>query len=280
MDDVKSLFRYLEIINNEVEFKIHQIQVSVSKLQDIYESIRPVEVNTPQENEVVANILNIVKGNSPKEERKPKEQPPSPFDQFQEALKQFQSIKELNRERYSRRFVTSISNYSQKTPAHSINRLLPSVRRLNKELDKILSYNIEQPALECKALYGTERASTVAESFEKAFEDFKDNQKLEFPFKEKEEAKFQKQVKQQNPNKEFEFISDLTPKQFSALYKLRGDARLELIKRRIKEKAEEVLIPLFRKESDLDKIEKLKVASKAFMILTESPQSYALVSDV
>ena len=52
-ESFSSLYTYLSILEAELDLKIKQTMLDVKKLQDIYETIKPVEDTAPKENKQV-----------------------------------------------------------------------------------------------------------------------------------------------------------------------------------------------------------------------------------
>lgn len=269
----KSLHSYLSILEAELDSRIKQTMVDVRKLQDIYEAIRPVEDKTPKINQKIAKLLDLAKGkNSPDIYEKPA--PSDPYVEFQEALEAFNQIPGKKSKDISMKFANRILTFVSKTEAHVIHRLVPAARSLNREMDQILHYDLNQPSFALRASYATEKLEKVIEAFEKELSPFELNH-APCSFREKPEVIEQQKKKQHKISPTFDSFASLKIKELSSIFRKRGEARKSLIDRRIKEKIEEVFMPLIRSD-DIDDMEKLKLASKFFPLLSNT-RSYALV---
>lgn len=278
---LRCLCKYLEIINSELETRIRQTQSDVSKMQDIFETINPIVHDVePKENEEVAELLSKAKGVEVKEV-KPKMVVVEPFEQFQQCLKEFSEIPALKREQFPKKFLSSVMEHTRKTPAHVFDRLTPCIRRLTQELDKVLKTDMEQEALAFKATYVMERAAVVADVFENEISCFEKIEELDVPFTEQEEKKKEEKIEGKSIVDTMETVANFSQKQLSTLYRLRGEARSSLIMARIREKVEEVMLPLLEnKKMQKDPMTYLRIASKGFNILSVDPRSYAVIADV
>jgi hypothetical protein len=280
-DDFRSLCTYLEMISSELEGRIHQTQADVAKMQEIYEVLQPTPnaAPEPKENEEIAKLIHRVRGT----EMKPKVEKPvaaDPFAQFQDALQQFSGIPVLRRDQFCRKFVASVASQTRKTSAHLISRIIPCAMRLNQELDRVLGYDLKQPNLAYRAGLTVEKAQKVATGFRENIEKVGGFEDADTPINERPESATEKR-----PNRavaeHFETIADFSQKQLSQLYKLRGRARAALVMARIQEKTEEVFLPFLRERQEKGDIEAvaLRIASKGFVMLSDDPISYAVISE-
>lgn len=274
-----SLYAYLSLLESELDLKIKQTMVDVKKLQDIYETIRPTEDNTPKENKQITQLINLAKGIDAEDESEKKE-PPDPFIEFQKALEDFNKIPGKKHKELSQDFINRILDFTPKTEAHVIHSLLPCIKSLNHELDLILQYDMDQPSFNFRACYETERSITVIQAFERELENFEKMKFIECPFREKSERYIQKKKKQHQISPSFESFASLKIKQLSAIFRKRGEARKTLVDSRIRDKLGEVLLPFLQSESEeIDDLQKLKTAAKFFPILANNNQTYALIID-
>lgn len=273
-----SFHSYLSLLEAELDLKIRQTMVDVKKLQDIYETIKPVEDTAPKENKQVAQLINLAKGIDIQDDME-KQAPPDPFSEFQKALEDFNKIPGKKHKELSQDFVNRVLDFTPKTEAHLIHSLLPCVKSLNHELDMILQYDMNQPSFNLRACYETERAESVVQAFEKELEDFNEMSNIDCPFREKTERFSEKKNnKQHQISPSFESFASLKIKQLSAIFRKRGEARKSLINSRIKEKLGEILIPYLQSDSnEIDDLQKLRTAAKFFPILANNNQSYALI---
>ena len=267
------------MLNSELEMNIRRTQSDVSKMQDIYEAMRPVQVDTePQENEEIARLLSQAKGEEFKS-KAVKTEVLTPFEQFQECLRQFNEIPALKRDGFSRKFITGVCEFTKKTPAHLFERLVPCIRRLNTELDKILKADLENQVSAFRATYALERAEAVADAFENEVAEFEEIEELDIPFVERLEKPHEEEKHVKPISSHLETVANFSQKQLSALYRLRGDAREALIMSRIREKTEEVIIPLLERRTLTRRETLMRIASRAFAVLSVDPRSYAVVSN-
>lgn len=278
--NLRCLCRYLEIINSELETRIRQTQSDVAKMQDIFETINPIVHDVePKENEEIAELLNKAKGVEMKE-TKPKPVIVEPFEQFQQCLKEFSEIPALKRDQFPKKFISGLVEHTRKTPAHLFERLTPCIKRLNQELDKVLKTDMEQEALAFKATYVMERAGVVADAFENEISCFEKIEEIDIPFTEREEKKEEEKIQGKSIVDTMETVANFSQKQLSTLYRLRGEARSSLMMARIREKVEEVILPLLEnKKVQKDKLAYLRIASRGFNILSVDPRSYAIVTE-
>jgi hypothetical protein len=276
-----ALCSYLEMINSELDTKIRETQSDVAKMQEIAEAMRPAPSSEPKENARVGRLINLEKGIGPKE-KPDRPAPLDPFAQFEEALAQFNSIKALHRDQYSRRFLANLSSYTPKTTAHALARLLPCAKRLGQEFDKVLAFDLDQPSAGFRAKLVVEKGPLVIERFAQEIQNLGLSRPLQPPGREKAEAQDNSKPLSRPISTHFETIAKLSEKQLSNLYRLRGTARKELMMVRMREKIEETIVPLLEDEGDelLDDVGTLKLASQAFVLLSTDPRRYALVSDV
>ena len=274
----RSLYSYLSILESELDFSIRQTMADVRKLQDIYETIKPVEDNTPKENKEITQLLNLANGITPNDKESEKPLPPDPYKEFQEALEAFNKIPGKKHKELSHDFISRLSDFTPKTEAHVLHKLVPCARALNHELDMILKYDMEQPSFCLRATYGTEKAVSVMKAFEKELENFQDMKKIDCPFKEKFQQEQKPKPKQRQISTQFETFANLKLKQLSSIFKKRGEARKTLITYRIREKLEEVLLPyLHSSNENIEEIQKLRTAAKYFPILANNPRAYSLI---
>jgi hypothetical protein len=268
------------MINGELETRIRQTQRDVAKIQDVYEAIRPAPNPhpKPKENEDVAKLISLVHGTEMKTKVE-RPAPTDPFTQFQDALHHFVEIPVLRREQYSRRFLSSLVNHTRKTPAHVLSRLPACLRRLNQELDKALRCDLEQPSIAFRASLTVERAESVLEGMARHMEAIGGFHEIEPAIRERSEREVQK-TPTKAQSEQFETIADFTPKQLCGLYRMRGQARAELMLARIREKMEEVVIPFVkeRESETAEDIPMLKAAAIAYTMLSGDPRSYALIT--
>ena len=277
--DLRSLCKYLEMLNSELEMNIRRTQSDVSKMQDIYEAIRPFQIETePKENEEIARLISQAKGEEFKA-KAAKTQALEPFEEFQQCLKQFNEIPALKRDQFSRKFINGVAEFTQKTPAHLFDRLVPCVKRLNAEFDKVLKADMDQPAAAFRATYATERAEAVADAFENEVAEFESIEEIDVPINERKEKPKDEENHVKPISSHLETVANFSQKQLSTLYRLRGDAREALIMSRIREKTEEVVLPILTARSLTRRETLMKIASRAFAILSIDPRSYAVVSD-
>jgi hypothetical protein len=277
-----ALCGYLEMINSELDLKILETQSDVAKMQEIAEAMRPAPSSEPKENAGVGRLINLERGIEAKD-KPDRPAPLDPFAQFEEALAQFNNIKALHRDQYARRFLANLSSYTRKTMAHSLARLVPCARRLNQEFDRILAFDLDQLSAGFRAKLVLEKSPLVIEGFEKEIADLGLSQQLQPPAREKTETHDTPKPQTRPIPTHFETIAKLSEKQLSNLYQLRGTARKELILARMREKIDEIMVPLLENEGNdepVDDIGTLKLASQAFVLLSTDPRRYALVSDV
>jgi hypothetical protein len=279
--DLRCLCTYLEMISSELEGRIRRTQADVAKMQEICEVLQPTANAPPEpkENEEIAKLIRRVRGT----ETKPKIERPAPADpfaQFQDALRQFGSVPVLHRDHYCRKFIANVASQTRKTSAHLISRIVPCATRLNQELDKALRYDLEQPGLAYRAALIVKKAEKVTSAFAETIEKVGGFESVDPPINERSEA-----PTEERPTRpvieQFETIADFSQKQLGQLYKLRGRARAALIMARIREKAEEVVLQFLRErqeKGDVDAVA-LRIASKGFIMLSNDPASYAVISD-
>ena len=274
-----SFYTYLSLLESELDLKIKQTMLDVKKLQDIYETIKPVEDIAPKENKQITQLINLAKGIDMQDESE-KQLPPDPFSEFQMALDEFNKIPGEKHKELSQDFVNRVLDFTPKTEAHVIHSLLPCIKSFNHELDMILQYDMNQPSFNFRACYEMERAVSVVQAFERELENFEQMSFVECPFREKIEHPLEKKNKQHQISPSFESFASLKIKQLSAIFRKRGEARKTLINSRIREKLEEVLLPFLQSDSEeIDDLQKLRTAARFFPILANNNQSYALVVD-
>jgi hypothetical protein len=279
-DGLLALCAYLEMLNSELELKIRETQSDVAKMQEIADAMRPAPSSEPKENPRISRLISLEKGIDPKEKPE-KPSPLEPFAQFEDALRQFNGIKALHREQYSRKFLAKLSSYTRTTPVHSLIRVLPCAKRLHQEFDRILSVDVTQPNAALRASLLLDRSPSVIESLDTEIESMGLGKAVDVFLKEKAEVEPAAKAERPIPT-HFETIANFSEKQLSNLYRMRGKARRELILARIREKIEEVLIPFLQEYGDGDETYSvsLKLASQCFLLLSSDPRSYALISNV
>jgi hypothetical protein len=266
------------MLNHEIESRVHQVQKDVSKLQEVDEAIRPHPNRRPcaHENEDVARLISLVHGT----EFKAKAERPAPADplaQFQDALRQFTAIPAFRREQHPRRFLAAVHNHTRKTPAHVLARLAPCLQRLDQELDKVLRYDIGQPAFAHRAVRIVGGAERAVSAITREMQIIGGFEQIEPTVRESARA-LQRRAKGKESAERFETVADFKEKQLCALYRLRGRARAELVLARIREKMEEVVLPLLADKRNEADILGLRIASRVYTMLANDSRSYAVVA--
>ena len=280
-----NLCKYLEKCEKELNDEILKTQTEVMKLQDILDSISPVPVSEPKEEvRVIHPNANrkVFRGFDYKNVQPVVEQPKEEmYMDFLDLLDQYKAMPKFDRSHLADRFTKRLMDYSRMTAAHLYDRMCPLVKILNNKLDNILDADISQDNIRFRARYSTNWAIKVDKEFERLYVELGLNRKTDVLAREKvpEEKKPQKEKK--NTESPFEILANLTPKQLNSLYKLRGDARRNLMSSIMKERAESAFLPFLKnydtQSSDEETKSFLNAAKKGFLILSHDPKSYALV---
>lgn len=307
-ENTTTLCAYLEMIEEEIIDRIKKANNDVQTLEEIYERIRPIE--KPKEKQPDPTIDQLL-CKAHKAEFKPtqqtKKEKDDPFTIFSNLVKDFNRIPYLKRESLSHKFIKSLSGFTKITPAHVFHRGIPCIKRLNQELDNVLKCDLDQPAQSFRAAYTTDRAKDISEKLEDFINSFESYETVDPITQEKKDMVKNLNTGKKTFEQQFDMIADIPPKKLTNLYRLRGQARSSLIMARIREKVEEVLIPLIESidlvaEEDIPDIKhyrtlfdwywdnepdsirkeitKLKMASLGFIIVSEDCRSYALIKNI
>lgn len=278
---------YLERAEKELADSILKTQNEVMKLQDILDTISPVPVSEPKEEERPVRAQQnrkVFRGFDYKLPAPVVEEKTDTYGEFLDYLDQYKSLPKLDREHFADRFTKRVMDYSRMTAAHLYNRMTPLIHELNKSLDKVLDSDLTQDNLRFRARYTTNRATKVVKEFERLNQEFSLLKRVEVLSREKEIEDPNKKANQDKNKKEddpFEIVANLTPKQLNSLYRLRGSARRNLMSSIIKEKAEAAIMSFLRntdqRASEEETLDVLSAARRGFLILAHDPRSYALI---
>ncbi|KAK8842061.1 hypothetical protein M9Y10_026283 [Tritrichomonas musculus] len=277
---------YLERAEKELDDSILKTQNEVMKLQDILDTISPVPVSEPKEDEKPVRPQQnrkVFRGFDYKLPAPVVEDKVDHYGEFLDYLDQYKSLPKLDREHFAERFSKRVMDYSRMTAAHLYNRLTPLIYELNKSLDKVLDSDLTQDNLRFRARYTTNRATKVVKEFERLNQEFSLLKRVEVLSREKELEDPNKNAKKSKKQEDdpFEIVANLTPKQLNSLYRLRGSARRNLMSSIIKEKAEASFMSFLRnidqRASEEEQLDVLSAARRGFLVLAHDPRSYALI---
>jgi hypothetical protein len=274
---------YLERTTKELDDKVHATQSEVMKLQDILDTISPVPVSEPKEEVKAARVQTnrkVFRGFDHKVAQQPVASSMNPFQDFVDLLQDYNALSKFDRSHNADRFTKRILDFSRTTAAHLHVRMVPCVQRLSSELDKVLDYDISQPALKFRAKYTTDKARQVVAEFDKLIQEFGLFRRAEVLSREQalEEPVKKVIVAVENP---FETLANFTPKQLNTFYALRGNARRSLLSTTIKEKVESGFMSFLRahatSDDETEEVHVLRAAQRAYMILSHDSKAYGLV---
>ncbi|KAH0794887.1 hypothetical protein GPJ56_001164 [Histomonas meleagridis] len=257
-------------------------------MQEILDKISPNPVSEPKEEARPQRFQNrkVFRGFDYKVTPQVAQRSLDPYNEFLDALEEYKKIPNTNRSQLSLRFAKRVMDFSRMTPAHMHQRLIPCIKRLDKELDKILNYDTEKPNLRFRAKYTTEKAIQTVHQYEDLIKELGLLRKTSVISCEMELSNTkntEEKPKKVKTDSQYEVIANFTPRQLNSLYALRGNARRSLVDASIKEKAQNVFFGFFDEvkndiyESDELVIDVLRAAQRSFIILSNDQRSYAIV---
>jgi hypothetical protein len=144
----------------------------------------------------------------------------------------------------------------------------------------VLRYDLKQPTFAYRAGLSVDKGLKVATGCAEAIETVYGFECPDSPIKERPEA-----PTEQRSNtvvaEHFETIADFSQKQLSQFSTLMRRARAVLVMARIRGKTEEVLLPFLREHQEKGDVGvvALRIASKGFVMLSDDPISYAVISE-
>ncbi|EAY09035.1 hypothetical protein TVAG_180090 [Trichomonas vaginalis G3] len=278
---VTSYCDYLERVSHELDETILKTKREASKLQSIFEAISPNQVTDPRENESAPPSHQRQKFFRGFEQRPELKISADPYGDFQNALNTYKKLPKFPRERLPNSFINRMMDFSRLTPAHLFDRMIPCLRTLSQELDKVMDMKIDQPNQTFRVKYTLEKAEEILNAYEKLIVENGANRRVDVIAREK-----QIDPPKQSPPKPkadvFETIANLTPKQLNEFYHLRGTARQAKMIAMMRERAAHdftEFLQTYNENLDLkEKEDYLRTAARAFQLLTNSKRKHALIS--
>ena len=282
--ELNDFCQYLENARFELDKKIIETQNEVIKLQDIFDGITPRPMNDPHEElhpKAPITKSRIFRGFEQPVQRV--QSSADPYSDFLHYFDEYKRLPQLQRTRPQERFLKRIMDFSRMTPAQMYSRLIPSVQEINRQLDKILSFNVEQPNLRYRGLHLIESAERIITQYQKYIQEFGLTRRVDLKQFELKMENDPPKKKKPAPVEKFETVANLTPKQLNAIYSLRGNARRAVMELNIKEKAEKAFVSFtdqansFYDADDDDLISILKTCSRGYRVLVQNPRYYSIV---
>ena len=288
-ESLKQFYDFLEAMEQELTNTISNVQVEVRKMQEILETISPVPVSEPKEevrSQRLQNNRKVFRGFDYKVTPQVAQKSLDPYNDFIDALEEYKKIPNINRAQMSNRFAKRVMDFSRMTPAHMHQRLIPCIKRLDKELDKISGYDTEKPTLRFRAKYTTDKAIQTVRQYDSLIQELGLLRRADVVARERElssPGEAGERPTKARKDLQYEVIANFTPKQLNSLYALRGNARRSLVEAVLREKAQSAFLSFLGNvkdvvyDSDEMVIDVLRAAQRAFVVLSDDQRSYALV---
>ena len=276
---IVDLCEYLEEASFELTEEITKTKREASKLQDILDTISPVQLFEKRESEYVPRPQKqkFFRGIEHKPEPRVSA---DPYGDFVHALSEYKRLPTINRERLSQSFANRLMDFSRITPAHLHERMVPCLKELIKDLDGIMSLDINQQNQRFRAKYTMEKAQEIIDEYDRLIQENGALRRVDVIARERVIEPPKIKAKSQNHDS-FETIANLTPRQLNEFYHLRGTARQLKMIANIREKTAEAFVPFLKKyDIDFDDNEKadyITASARAFQLLTNSKRMHALV---
>lgn len=134
-------------------------------MQEILETISPNSVSEPKEEACPQRPRvnrRVFRGFDHKVTPQVAQKSLDPYNDFVDALDEYNKKPNINRAQMSSRFSKRVMDFSRMAAAHMHQRLTPCIKRLDKELDKILSYDADKPNLRFRGKCTTDKALQAA----------------------------------------------------------------------------------------------------------------------
>ena len=276
---IVDLCEYLEEASYELNENITKTKREASKLQDILDTISPVQLTEKREAAYVPRVQKqkFFRGIEQKPEIKVSA---DPYGDFVSSLSEYKKLPNIQRERLSQSFANRLMDFSRITPAHLHERMIPCLKELIKDLDSMMSLDISQQNQRFRAKYTMEKAQEIIDEYDRLIQENGALRRVDVIARERVIEPPKSRVKTAKHDS-FETIANLTPRQLNDFYHLRGTARQLKMIANIRERTADAFVP-FLKQYDIDfddkeKADYIKASARAFQLLTNSKRMHALV---
>jgi len=244
-NNVQTIFKYLGLINQEIDIKILNMKQEVSQLGKIYEAIKPnTEIKKKGEDLVVKEVIMRAKGEEMKIEREYQHVTISKFDEYNKLCQEFMSFPHFQRKSFNKSFLDNLMLISEPTPVHIQKRIIMNLKRFVQELETLSNREIGPKVIS----FIKENASRIFNRYDELLPEGPVNEYFSEP----------EIIKTRISDNEITKISEnpfgqVSEKNIQKLMQIKNSARQSLIQMRIKARCAEIFIPIIQNHKNQEK---------------------------